>query len=109
MVVFRSGCRFCSESVPFYRRIVASAATHKGRTRIVGVTSDAPKLAEEYLGTSGVSLDAIVASVREPVSAMGTPTLLLTDRTGRIRHIWSGRLSPQAEEEVIAAVVAPPL
>jgi hypothetical protein len=103
LVVFRSACQLCTDSMPFYRRVADGVSRTAGTQRIqfVGVTIDPLAVGSSYLTTHRLHLSKVVATTRASLRAGGTPTLLLVDRSGRIKRIWIGRLSADQEREVL--------
>lgn len=99
ILVLQRGCRFCSESVPFYKRIVASVKDENIRviaafpTEVQESTAHLEELGLASVEVRQLSLDSLQTS--------GTPTLILTDDQGRITAYWLGKLPPDKEAEVL--------
>jgi hypothetical protein len=111
LMVLRHNCGFCAASVPFYRELgnKFGPAMSNGRTRLVVVTTDDPPTAKEYVRKNQFNVNAIVSvppSRQSELRILGTPTLLLTDKSGRINRIWSGQLDELHEAEVTTALTA---
>jgi hypothetical protein len=51
-----------------------------------------------------VTIDGVFSQPLDSLKVTGTPTLLLLDSNGRVARAWVGQLTPQGEEELIAAV-----
>lgn len=94
-------CRFCSESGPFYQRVVHDRAQF-GATRLVAVLPQAPEESRAYLRNLGVAVDDVVQGSFQDIGVMGTPTLLLVNSAGVVTEAWSRKLPPAAEEAVLA-------
>jgi hypothetical protein len=96
-----TSCHYCSESAPFYRRLAAELPRHG-----VHLTVLLPQEVSEgrsYLQHLGVpAADIRQAPLRE-LKIRGTPTLLLVDDRGIIRGVWEGKLSSDAEQNVLQA------
>ena len=97
-------CGFCSQSIPFYRRLVAERV--RGRPRhlsLVGVVANAAQIPEEkqLLAAAGVELDHWAAIDFTAARLPGTPTLVLLDDSGRVDEVWVGKLDGPAEERVV--------
>jgi hypothetical protein len=103
LVVLQEGCRFCSESAPFYKRLVAKASEN-GSIRLIAVLPQSPSEAHRYLDTLGVSIANVKQSNLSGINVPGTPTLLLLDDQGIVRASWVGRLSAEKEIEVLDIV-----
>jgi len=100
VIALREGCHFCSDSAPFYRRLVSEAGTRN--VRVVAVFPHRVDAGRKYLA----SLEVPVSDVREAdFSALGvggTPTLLMVDREGTVTNAWLGELSREKEDAVLA-------
>jgi hypothetical protein len=101
--VLSTACHFCSDSAPFYRRLVAATAD-RGRTALVAVLPQRENEGRAYLSQLGVNIPRVVQRPLASVGTGGTPTLVLVDRRGEVQRVWMGRLPTAAEEDVITAV-----
>lgn len=100
MLILQKGCHFCSESAPFYRRIVREAS---GRTdlRLVAVLPQDVNDAKGYLNDLDVRIEDVKQAYLRGIGVSGTPTLVLVDRTGTMKNLWVGKLTAQGESEVL--------
>jgi hypothetical protein len=93
-------CVHCEADMPFYRRLFSLERTGGTKVHIIAAYPDPRDQVTEdilrYLGKvpfwPSVSSDAL--------RIRATPTLLMIDQTGTVRHVWVGELS-EAQEEVI--------
>jgi hypothetical protein len=102
VIALQTGCHFCEDSLPFYRRLskeTTGSSTH--------LTFGFPHLASDgaaLLRTNGIE----GADVREMdfsrMGIRGTPTLILVDGHGKVQKFWAGKLAPAKEAEVEAAL-----
>jgi hypothetical protein len=99
LVVVRSGCAFCTASMPFYHSLT-SGRPSGSTTRIIVVTPDDQDTADRYLSSHDVHADQIITVRAGTFKASGTPTLYLIDSTGVVRNVWEGQLNPSQESEV---------
>lgn len=93
----RSTCKYCTASMPLYRRLVEAKAS--GRFQFVSVGAEPETTQRAYFATHGVSLDRYV--VMSSAEARGTPTLVVVDRKGVVRRVWLGQQSPDVEQEIL--------
>jgi hypothetical protein len=102
LLVLRDGCRFCSDSAGFYRRLAGEHGiqTH---TQLVAVLPGTVDGSLKYLDRLGVPLKEIRQAGLGTLGVRGTPTLLLVNDKGEVTRSWRGQLSPRKEEEVIDA------
>ena len=100
VLALSSSCHFCSESAPFYKRLILD----KGSTRIVAVLPQPVEEAKGYLQRLGVSADEIRQLPLGDIGIRGTPTLLLVDASGIVKERWVGRLPTEQEASVLSAL-----
>ena len=100
IVALQKGCHFCSESAPFYQRLVND--THdKNGLKIVAVLPQDISDARQYLESLKVPIADVKQAQLSSFGVSGTPTLILVDGQGRVLNSWVGRLPPDAEAEVM--------
>jgi hypothetical protein len=93
---FRDGCRYCSESMEFYRRLGAEP----NRARLLVVGRESVDKLRTYATENQFHPDGFASIGAKPVKVSGTPTLLLVTADRTIKGIWPGRLDATGEEEV---------
>lgn len=101
LLAISSTCHFCTDSAPFYKRLVKS----KEGTRIVAVLPQPIQDGQEYLKRLGVSVDELRQLDLNSIGVQGTPTVLLVDNFGVVKNSWFGKLQPDQEESVINALL----
>jgi hypothetical protein len=101
VLALQKGCHFCTESAPFYKRLVREAAKH-GRTHLVAVLPNSADESQSYLAQLGVSIPEIRQAWLSGVT--GTPTLILVDHKGVVLRVWREELPPEKEQEVLEAI-----
>ena len=94
-------CHFCTESAPFFQRIEKERAKD---VKMVAVLPQAVDEGRKYLEGEGVQVDDVKQATLNAIGVTGTPTLLLVDSTGKVSDVWQGKLQPNGEEKVIAAL-----
>lgn len=102
VLAVNTACHFCSESAPFYRRLVAEAP--RRHVHMTALLPQAVSEGQEYLRSLEVPIDDVRQAPLKALKLRGTPTLLLVDGQGRVRQVWEGKLSPDAERQVIGAL-----
>ena len=106
LVLFqRSTCQFCTQSMPLYASLAQTI--DRNRIQFVSASPEDKSVSERYLQQHNVSLDAIVqldAAVSYPIE--GTPTMVLVDKDGTVRHSWVGLLDAQSEKDVKHALLS---
>jgi thioredoxin-related protein len=100
LVVLQKGCHFCSESAPFYQRLVRETAG-RGNIHLVALLPQAPDESRKYLDDLGVAIEDIKQGELDSVGVRGTPTLILINNQGAVMTSWVGKLSADGEAEVL--------
>jgi thioredoxin-related protein len=100
LMVLSDGCRFCTESADFYKKLAQERAKHND-VRIVAVLPQEVDAAQAYLNRLGVSVDEVRQSPLNVVGVRGTPTLILVDDKGVVTGSWVGKLPAEKEVEVL--------
>ncbi len=103
VMVLSTTCHFCTESGPFYKRMLEARADKK-KLRFVAVFPQAEEEAREYLKKLGIVADEIRTAPPTSLGARGTPTLILTDSKGTAVNTWIGKLPSAKEDELLKAV-----
>jgi hypothetical protein len=106
LLVTRSGCHFCSESMPFYQRVVEASGA--AGVRLVAATAEDVSANQAYLLEHGLRIESVVSTVKNEVQAPATPTLLLIRNDGRVVNSWVGKLSEAQEKEVLKTIQGGP-
>lgn len=94
-------CHFCTESAPFFQRIQKERAKD---LKLVAVLPQPITESHRYLEGEGVTVDDVKQAQLNSIGVNGTPTLLLVDNAGTVKQVWQGKLQPQQEDGVLAAL-----
>lgn len=100
LVVLQKGCHFCSESAPFYQRLVRETAG-RANLHLVAVLPQTTDEGKKYLNDLGVAIDDIKQAELGAVGVGGTPTLILVNNQGVVTNSWVGKLTAEGEAEVL--------
>ena len=99
VLALRSDCRFCSESAPFYQRLLEKA--QQQNVKIIAVLPQSKQEAKDYLNELGITGLEVKQASLASIKVIGTPTLLFVNSQGEISNAWLGKLAPDKEIEVI--------
>lgn len=99
LLVLQKGCRFCTESAPFYQRLAHTAADKN--VKLIAIFPHSPVEGRDYLGELGVPVTDIRQSSFNSLGVRGTPTLILVDDKGAVAESWVGKLPPEKESELL--------
>lgn len=99
ILVLQTTCHFCTESVPFYKRLSQEAKAKN--IRLVAVFPTTVEESTAYPNKLGLSGIEVKQSPLFNLQVSGTPTLILSDNKGEVLNFWVGKLQPEQEQEVI--------
>jgi hypothetical protein len=97
-----SGCRYCEQSMPFYRRL----RDEVGKARVIAMGSESESALRGYLDKHGLAETPIISVRPEQVKFSGTPTIAVLGPNGRIRGLWVGKLRDVAAEDEVLAMAS---
>jgi hypothetical protein len=103
VLAIRSGCHFCEESLPFYRRLAMLEKNNQLRAHLLAVMPDSSLAGVATLKSADINMDAIYGEPLDNLKVTGTPTILLVNDRGRVMREWVGELTMQRENDVISA------
>jgi len=107
LMFLRSTCRYCTESMPFYRTLKNVRDGEAVSVRLAALSAEPREMLEGYLSEHKVAVDSTIALSPSEFSAFrvrGTPTLILVDRKNVVRRVWIGLLDSAQQTQVLAAV-----
>jgi hypothetical protein len=99
----QKGCHFCSESAPFYQRLVRETREQSG-LHLLAVLPQETDDARQYLSELNVPIQEVRQSPLRALGVSGTPTLILVDSHGAVIKSWVGKLTSEQETEVLNMV-----
>lgn len=98
-----SECRFCTASLPFYRRLLEARGDAPVQVVVAAPTEDAA--IHTYLDDAGVRPDRVVTVAAGTLPVGATPALFLVDRAGVVTDAWIGQLHGEQEAAVLGALL----
>lgn len=99
LLVLSSGCHYCSESAPFYQRLVKGSDI--SRIALLPQPVDEGK---QYVESLGITVNEVRQVRLDSLRVPGTPTILMVDGAGVVTDSWFGVLSPEEETALLARV-----
>lgn len=100
VLALQKGCRYCSESAPFYQRLVRDYADAE-KTRLVAVLPNDVETGRGYLESLDVPIQEVRQAALSSIKVKGTPTLLLVNQSGEVVAYWRGKLTQAGEADVL--------
>jgi len=96
-------CHFCTESIPFYKRLQEERNQKGSGVKLVTAVPAAAAREEEtkLMTAGGFTPDSVVELNFATVKVPGTPTLMLVDKEGKVLNVWVGKLNEDGEKEVL--------
>ena len=91
-------CKYCTESAAFYKRLVSEGVS---RVNVIVLFPHDARSGREYLSQLGLSVSDVRGDIRPPWRRLRTPSLILCDSKGIIKHVWIGKLSVSEEQDVL--------
>lgn len=102
-----SSCHFCEESMPFYRRLADMRSGSAGRFKTVAAVPQAVETeagARAYFSERGLAVDEAQRAPFRAIGVTATPTLALVGSDGIVVDVWTGKLPPSQEAEVVKRI-----
>jgi peroxiredoxin len=103
VMALKIGCGFCEESIPFYNRL---AGLQMANTQFIAVFPDNPAEVSTFVEKHSLTIRTLAGVQLRGLGISGTPTLILVDNKKAIIKAWSGKLSPEGEEQLISFLIA---
>ena len=100
LLVLQRGCHFCTESAPFYQRLVRETAGREN-IHLIAVLPQTFDESKKYLDDLGVTIEEVKQAQLDSIGVYGTPTLILVNNQGVVITSWVGKLSADGEAEVL--------
>ena len=100
LLVLQKGCHFCTESAPFYQRLVRETAGREN-IHLIAVLPQTFDESKKYLDDLGVTIEEVKQAQLDSIGVYGTPTLILVNNQGVVITSWVGKLSADGEAEVL--------
>lgn len=101
LIAMNTHCGFCKESIPFYNQLAELQRNNKS-TRAIAIFPNSEDEVRQYVKQQQLGLNAIATVDFNKLSLAGTPTMILVDKSGKVLDFWVGKLSTDAEQQVIS-------
>jgi thioredoxin-related protein len=104
VLVLSTGCKYCAQSVPFYRTLASMRGNLTGRTQVIAVFPEDEAGVKKFLGKSELEMDFRPGIDLGKLGVSSTPTLILFDSGKKILNSWVGTLSNEEQAEVVKTI-----
>jgi thiol-disulfide isomerase/thioredoxin len=108
VLALRTDCHYCRDSAPFYQRLAQVLRPGGDDVAVVAVFPNDAEAVSQTVKEEGLSLPSVSAVPLEGLGVVGTPTLILVDREGKVVRSWVGLLTPRGELDLLKAVGSSP-
>lgn len=103
LMVLSPECPFSIQSLPFYKTIL------QRKFPLVGVvvavdTSSSVRLQKKVLEQQEIFVDKVIAIPTQAEKILHVPTLILLDKTSKIKRLWVGLLDEEDQQDVLSEV-----
>ena len=102
VLVLSVTCHYCAASGPFYQQLTQIAAEHQ--VNVVALLPEPKSESVPFLSQLGLKIQSVQQADPWSVGVSGTPTLLLVDNSGIVRHVFRGQLPPTEQNKVIVLI-----
>jgi hypothetical protein len=94
-------CRYCSESMDFYRWLIEERDAYGLPVKVIVVFPENVGNPSEYLSQQNLVVDRVLTTSFRQLRIKVTPTIFLVDRGMRVLKVWAGKLDPDKEHELL--------
>lgn len=99
ILALKKGCRFCTESAPFYRQL--RETSNLKNIRLLAVLQGPIEQSSAYLNELDLDGIEVIKTSLDAIQVSGTPTLIVTNGHGEITNVRLGKLTETEEREVL--------
>lgn len=100
LLVVRSSCRYCTESMPLYRDILRQ----RSQAQVILAGPEPTHVLAAYAALHDFSPDDVLSISPDRLPVAGTPTLLVLDTSSSVTARWEGVLSKREQGELLRQV-----
>lgn len=100
VLYLRKGCKYCTESMPLYKKIARQYSNKK--IQFLVVSRESEDVTKSYLNEHKVDFTEVRQASLESIGALGTPTLILVNQKGEVANSWLGKLNPERERDLLS-------
>jgi hypothetical protein len=106
LLALNTKCIYCSESLPFFKKLAAANGLSSGTLHIVAIFPNKTQDVAIYLKENDFSVDTVAEVEFSHLNISGTPSMVLLDNKGRVSDFWIGKLSDGEADKLIGSLIA---
>ena len=99
IIAIRKGCKFCEESMPFYRRLADAPKIVTKKWDMLMMTIPGQYDPKQYLEENKIQKDNL--PLLPELKITGTPTIVVLDSHEKVTKVYLGKLTPNKENELL--------
>lgn len=99
--ILQDGCRYCDESIPFYKELLSEP---RQNMQFAALFTHDSEHGRQYLTAHDIRVSNVAGNIKVPWTRVLTPTIAVCDSAGKILKVWIGRLSDQQKKELRAFI-----
>jgi len=107
VVAVRSDCKFCGDSLAFYREIENRRRASKNPIGFFFVSPEPTEKTVAFVRKTGVSADRVISVDFKNLGIALTPTLAIVDSDGLVKKAYYGKLTDKKETDLLTLVDNP--
>lgn len=100
VLAITSQCPFCLRSLPLYRKLDKAIRASRPDISLFVVSSEPRTTMEAFLEDEQIKTKRVFHSSLGALGITATPTALIVDRSGIVRHVFVGQLDEAKEREL---------
>jgi hypothetical protein len=101
VLALAKGCHFCTESAPFYQKIIAQLG-NASQIKLVAAFPHSIEDGKTYLKENSLQINQVIQANFNTAKIRGTPTIFLVDERGIITNVWVGIQKSDGETEILS-------
>lgn len=106
LIIMSTNCRFCTENISFYDQLDSLQRQTHFQTRIFAIFPDKENPVRQYVQQNNINAGITVKTEADldSLNVNSRPTLILINNKGEILNFWIGKLSEDAQQEVVRVI-----
>lgn len=100
VLYLQTDCRYCAESMPFYRRLIEGFGG-KSDANVVVVGYEEEATLRRYADENGLAAAQVRSIALGSAKFIGSPTVLVVRSDGSVAKEWRGLLPGSSEAEIV--------
>jgi len=104
LIFSNSACQYCIDNLDLYRSLLTETSSMARAIPIVMLSAEPVETFRLFMKRHGMNPSQIVSLNPSQLGVRIVPTILLVDRSGRVKRVWVGRKSKETQSAILSAV-----